>query len=116
LNPEFPSLGSDWKPRNLQRSDSELSLHQRAYATTVKGQVEELLARYGKIDLLWFDGKPPIADGDKCITIERIRELQPGIVINPCLHGRGDFVTHMRRLTTNAVATGWTDFCNMSFL
>ena len=24
----------------------------------VKGQVEELLIRYGKIDLLWFDGKP----------------------------------------------------------
>ena len=78
----------------------------------VKGQVEELLTRYGKIDLLWFDGKPPIPNGNNVITIERIRELQPGIVINPRLHGHGDFVTYERTLGTDKVATGWAEFCN----
>jgi alpha-L-fucosidase len=40
-------------------------------------QLNELLTRYGQIDVLWFDG------GCGCdITVEAIRRLQPGIVIN----------------------------------
>ncbi len=78
----------------------------------VRGQVKELLTRYGTIDLLWFDGKPPIPNGNQCITIEEIRQLQPGIVINPRLHGKGDFVTYERTLTTDKVADGWAEFCN----
>ncbi len=45
-----------------------------------RGQIYELLTRYGKIDLLWFDG-----DGFSMMSEDEIRELQPGIVI-----GRGD--------------------------
>ncbi len=44
-----------------------------------KGQLYELLTRYGKIDLIWFDG-----NGFALMSEEEIRELQPGIVI-----GRG---------------------------
>lgn len=40
-------------------------------------QLVELLTRYGKIDLLWFDG-----GSGSDITLEEIRALQPGIVIN----------------------------------
>ena len=40
-------------------------------------RVEELLTRYGRIDLLWFDG----GDQDNIIR-DRARELQPHIVIN----------------------------------
>lgn len=53
----------------------------------VKGQTEELLTNYGKIDILFFDGGP------NAISFERIRELQPGIVVNPRMHGYGDYLT-----------------------
>lgn len=111
-NPEIPSLDADLKPRKTEKTETEIAKHQAEYGAMVKGQVEELLTRYGKIDVLWFDGKPPIPNGDKCITVERIHELQPGIVINPRLHGKGDFITYERTLGTDKVATGWAEFCN----
>jgi alpha-L-fucosidase len=40
-------------------------------------QLTELLSNYGRIDLLWFDG-----GSGSDITVEEIRALQPGIVIN----------------------------------
>ena len=46
----------------------------------VRGQVEELLTRYGKIDLIWFDGS-----WQHIMTEDFIRSFQPDIVI-----GRGD--------------------------
>lgn len=111
-NPEFPSLDADLKPRTSEKSDTEKKAHEAEYGAMVKGQVEELLTRYGKIDVLWFDGRPPIPEGNKCITIERIRELQPGIVMNPRMHGKGDFITYERKLNTDKVAEGWAEFCN----
>ena len=65
--------------------------HYAAYADYVNAQVRELLTRYGKVDLLWFDGAPKRTD--KIITIEEIRELQPSIVVNDRLWGVGDYDT-----------------------
>ena len=55
-----------------------------AYDAYMKGQLKELLTRYGPIGLLWFDG-----DWEKTWTYERgvdlynyLRELQPGLIIN----------------------------------
>jgi len=111
LNPELPSLDADLKPRTAKKSPEEIAKHEAEYAALVNGQVEELLTRYGKIDLLWFDGKPAAGD-NQIITQERIRELQPGIVINPRLHGHGDFITYERTLGTDKAAKGWAEFCN----
>jgi alpha-L-fucosidase len=111
-NPELPPVGPDLKPRATKPSDAELAAHRAAYVAKVNGQIEELLTRYGKIDLLWFDGRPEGCDASTCTSQERIRELQPGIVINPRLHGRGDFITYERTLGTAKVATGWAEFCN----
>src|SRR5439155_24478960 len=49
---------------------------------------------------------------DKIVTAAHIRELQPGIVINPRLHGSGDYVTYERTLPISEKATGWAEFCN----
>jgi alpha-L-fucosidase len=111
-NPELPNLGPDLKPRTLNHTPEETEAHQKAFAEEVRGQIEELLTNYGKIDLLWFDGKPAIPDGDKVISAERIRELQPGIVINPRLHGRGDYITFERTLKADKPVQGWAEFCN----
>lgn len=111
-NPWLPSLDPDLKVRNSKPSEDDLKKHQAEFAKLVKGQVEELLSNYGKIDLLWFDGKPPVPNASDVITLERIRELQPGIVVNPRLHGHGDFVTFERTLKTDKPVTGWAEFCN----
>jgi alpha-L-fucosidase len=110
-NAWVPSLDAELKVRTTQHSEEETKAHQAAYAEYVNGQIEELLTRYGKIDLLWFDGKPAVGD-NKVISIERIRELQPGIVINPRLHGHGDFVTFERRMNIDKPVNGWAEFCN----
>jgi alpha-L-fucosidase len=111
-NPEFPPLDVNLRPRLTTHTPAEIAAHQAAFAAKVRGQVEELLTRYGKIDLLWFDGLPNIPAGDKSISQERIRELQPGIVINPRLHGHGDYVTFERTLPKERPAAGWAEFCN----
>jgi alpha-L-fucosidase len=109
LNPEFPALDADLKPR--MKSKEGVAKHQAAYAAMVNGQIEELLTRYGRIDLLWFDGKPSVGT-NAVISPERIRALQPGILINPRLHGSGDFVTFERTLTAEQPIPGWGEFCN----
>ena len=111
-NPEFPSLDADLKPRQNSKSPEEIARHHAAYDAMVRGQIEELLTRYGKIDLIWFDGCQPTPHGPQSITADEIRKLQPGIVINPRLHGTGDFTTYERDLKTNKIATTWAEFCN----
>lgn len=112
MNPDLPKVGPDLKPRTTQHTEEETKQHQAEYAALVKGQVEELLTRYGKIDLMWFDGSPPIPNRNSVITRERIHELQPGIVINPRLHGTGDFKTYERNLPKTKPAPGWQEFCD----
>ncbi len=58
-------------------------------------QVRELLTKYGKVDLLWFDGMTP---GDTNVwrsgeLIKMARSLQPGILINDRAGTGEDFVT-----------------------
>ncbi|HEY2881401.1 MAG TPA: alpha-L-fucosidase [Pirellulales bacterium] len=110
--PWMPSLGPDLKPRTEKKTPEEIAAHQKQFTELVRGQIEELLTNYGQIDLIWFDGKPAVPHADSVITIDRIRELQPQIVINPRLHGHGDFVTYERKLATDEPATGWAEFCN----
>jgi len=111
-NPDLPKVDGDLNPRKLKKDQADIKKHQAEYAAMVKGQVEELLTRYGKIDLLWFDGKPPIPNGNNVITQEEIRKLQPGIVMNPRLHGKGDFITFERNPPKTDPGDTWAEFCN----
>jgi alpha-L-fucosidase len=77
-----------------------------AYRAYVRGHVEELLTRYGQIDLLWFDGGPAV------ISMEEIRALQPGIVVNNRMHGYGDFFTPECRMP-EAPLEGWWELCEI---
>lgn len=62
--------------------------HKAAYHAYVNAQIRELLTRYGKIDLLWFDGTTK--EPDRVMSIEEIRALQPQIVVNDRLWGFGN--------------------------
>ncbi len=86
--PDLPDLGSRHEPIILpDRGADEQAQRDADYHAFLKDQVEELLTRYGRIDVLWFDGGPV------AVTVERIRELRPGIVMNPRAHGCGDYLT-----------------------
>lgn len=117
-DPSLPDLGTRHQPIHL--TSSTVDLHREdsfqtntlgaseewlaQYRAYIRGQVEELLTHYGKIDLLWFDGGPD------AISIERIRQLQPGIVINPRMHGHGDYSTPEVAFPTSQ-PTGWWEMC-----
>ncbi len=116
INPEFPQLGTDLLPRERTHTKAEKEAHYAKFLEMVNGQVEELLSNYGKIDVIWFDGKPSIPNSyrKKLVTKERIRELQPGIVINPRMHGKADYITFERHLpeTIEMPKGQWAEFCN----
>lgn len=112
INPALPKVDGDLNPRTDNKSTEEIKQHQAAYATMVKKQIEELLTRYGKIDLLWFDGKPPVPNATEIISQDEIRKLQPGIVINPRLHGNGDYITFERNPPKQDPGDTWAEFCN----
>jgi len=111
-NPSLPKVDADLNPRIVKKSEKSIARHQAGYAAMVKGQVEELLTRYGKIDLIWFDGKPAIPNATNVISQEEIRKLQPGIVINPRLHGKGDYITFERNPPKQDPGNIWAEFCN----
>ena len=91
---DFSDMDIDYNPRTTKKSTEEITEHQKAFAQMLTGQIEELLTRYGKIDIIWFDGKATKGCGsNRFISLDRIRQLQPGIVIIPRMHKAGDFAS-----------------------
>jgi alpha-L-fucosidase len=107
-----PPLDADLKVRTTKPTEEQLKKLDVAYAEMIRGQIKELLTQYGKIDVLWFDGRPPRLGGDAIVTLDEIRQWQPSVVINPRFHGKGDFITYERKLRTNSVAKQWAEYCN----
>ena len=103
-----PDLGVRHEPVTLPvLSPGEEKERMGRFQAFIRGQVEELLTRYGRIDLLWFDG-----EGYDAIEMARLRELQPGIVINSRAHGTGDFMTPECSFP-KAKPAGWWEMCHI---
>lgn len=94
-------VGHDLEARTLQRDMG-------SYRDYMKGQLTELLTRFGRIDYLWFDfsyeendygwskGKGP-KDWDSVGIEEHVRALQPDIILNDRLGlNRGVLTAEMR--------------------
>ncbi len=71
--PNNPHLDVNYEPTELKPRDAEL---REKYREINSGQLKELLTNYGEIDLIFFDS------GTAFIPEEKIREWQPGIIIN----------------------------------
>lgn len=53
------------------------------YLAYLKAQVRELVTRYGRLDILWYDGLGKSAADYDAVALNRmVRELQPAILIN----------------------------------
>lgn len=81
-----------------------------AFHEYVRNQIIELLTKYGKIDMIWFDGG---VDKEPSISIDEIRELQPHILINPRLHGIGDFDTIEVHIPKEKPSAKCWEHCNI---
>ena len=90
----FPLRDSEFKYRRPERSqglpryaDMPIPQMQKYFDqlwAVVKGQMSEVLTRYGKIDLLWWDGYdwPAGIDHHGQELEDYVRKLQPDIVLN----------------------------------
>ncbi|MGX5817842.1 alpha-L-fucosidase [Chitinophaga lutea] len=96
-HPLRPKNEADFDQLNKGRDMSK-------YRTYLRNQVEELLTKYGKVDILWLDFSYPGKNGkdhndwNSIELIKMVRKLQPGIIVNDRLDLRdyadgGDFVT-----------------------
>jgi alpha-L-fucosidase len=106
LNPELPDLDIDLKPCKREPMTAQ---QKAAYDAHLRTQLTELLTNYGKVDYLWFDGKP-----SPFIAAE-IRKLQPSILINDRAFGAGDVNTHAaeRELPATRPAKDWWENCQV---
>lgn len=77
-HPDYPAAyARDWP----QKDDWQSEDARKRFVAYYRAQLEELMTRYGTIDLLWYDGCiPQPLDGEE--TNRRVKELQPGILIN----------------------------------
>lgn len=100
-----PSLDMDHKPVTLPKRPVD---HDAKRKALVAGQVTELLSNYGKIDLIWFDG------GNGEIPNAKVRQLQPGIVINRRNGGGGDYGDSEGKLPEKRFK-GWFETCETSW-
>ncbi|MCF6175320.1 MAG: alpha-L-fucosidase [Victivallaceae bacterium] len=90
-------------------SEKEQKTLDAEYNKYIRNQVIELLTGYGKIDIIWFDGKLP--QKEHTISMDEIHELQPGILVNPRGHGYGDYTTPECAFPKTR-PEGWWEFCN----
>lgn len=96
-----PALDMDHQPVATKKKPADFEPKRRAM---IQGQVTELLTRYGRIDLIWFDG------GGGEIPSSEVRRLQPGIVINRRNGGGGDYGDTEVTLPDKRFA-GWFETC-----
>jgi alpha-L-fucosidase len=101
-------VGVDHQPVDPSKipSEDEPSF-KKIWNANAKGHIYELLQNYGKIDLLWFDGSSKDA-----VTLEELRELQPGIVFNPRGLGYGDYASSECAFPKER-APGWWEYCHI---
>ncbi len=96
-------------PRTPEQNRAD---YEKFYAYTV-GQLSEILTRWGKIDLLWFDGMgwEGVNDLRTDRTLAWVRALQPGIVLNDRWDSRaGDYRTPEVEMPESA-PDGWWENC-----
>ncbi len=128
---DFMSFGKDELGRPLDTRHKPFTLRQRTaeeerenkvrFREFLRGQITELLSNYGKIDILWFDGRFPEFKNvayddamdvkDQTMTVEEIRKLQPGILKNQRGHLYGDFSTPEVKFPEQR-PEGWWEYCN----
>lgn len=100
-HPDYPgAYFRDWPDRWPDEAK-----HKR-FCQYYRAQLEELMTNYGKVDILWYDGCIPEM-GDGAEANARVRELQPGILINDRNGKPYDFVNCEQAIKPAPPGTAW---------
>ncbi|MBI2843264.1 MAG: alpha-L-fucosidase [Armatimonadetes bacterium] len=87
------------------------------YVKYMMDQVRELLTKYGRVDIMWFDCERPVSDPktyDTYNLYKLIRTLQPGIILNDRGGGLpGDFITPERTIGGFRITPDWESCMSM---
>ncbi len=109
----YYSLGRDWQdpdvptdwPEKGGRSntwdypDEDAKDFSRYFARKVKPQITELLTRYGRVDMLWFDTPEKISREQSTELLDLIRSLQPECLVNDRIGSElGDYATREQKI------------------
>lgn len=92
----------DWPRENDWKDEAS----RQSFIQFYRGEIKELLTRYGKIDYLWFDGCIP-ENLDSKETLAMIRQLQPEILVNNRLGEPFDVMCCERRIRAAALGQDW---------
>jgi len=108
-HPDYPPFTDADRPYRYGLVPRPTDEQWARFQTVLFAQVEELLSDYGRIDLIWFDGgwERPAEVWRAAALAARIRELQPGILINDRLPGEGDFDTPEQFVPAQPPARRW---------
>jgi alpha-L-fucosidase len=110
--PGYP-VSMDWNNRYINPETGEQARYNfEKFFEYTTGQLSEILTRYGKIDILWFDGMgwDKIKDVHAELIYAWVRKLQPGIIINNRWDSHGDFSTPETFVPEKA-PEGWWESC-----
>ncbi len=114
---DYPAFQEEHKPYRLGQSPPlptpEQAVRFRAY---LMAQLRELMTGYGPIDVVWFDGgwERPMAWWHPDEIEDLLRTLQPGILVNDRLPGRGDFATPEQFIPPTSPAGRWESCLTMN--
>jgi alpha-L-fucosidase len=100
-HPEFPVDGLHSRRDDREYIEANRDRDISRYREYLHGQTRELLTRFGRVDVMWFDfsytervwGGKGREDWGSEELIEMVRELQPGIIVNDRLEIGGDLKT-----------------------
>jgi len=116
-HPDYPAWTNEMRPYQLGGSPP-LPTNQQAdrFRSDLMTRLRELLAGYGPIDLVWFDGgwERPADWWHPDEIAALIHELQPAALINDRLQGVGDFATPEQFVPAIAPAGRWESCLTMN--
>lgn len=115
-HPDYPAFTDRHRPYVFGTYPAATPDGWQRYMTYVHGQLDELLTRYGTIDILWFDGgwERSEAEWDTAALEIMIRARQPAILINDRLPGRGDYATPEQFIPPQPPAGRWETCLTMN--
>lgn len=98
----------DWHHPDGARCATDEAARRR-FVDYIHGQIRELLTRYGKIDILWYDVAWPLdpAGWESEKMNEMVFKIQPDIIVNNRNRLPGDFSTPEQRIQAEKEGRAW---------
>ena len=107
-NPSLPDVDENFVVEEMPSAE-QMARQVKLHGVQHRGQLHELLSRYGKIDVLWFDGGAPKGE---VYPLRDIYRIQPGAVATTRMHGYGDF-KNCEVTFAEQKPKGWWEYCTI---